>query len=130
MADRVVGVIELFAACNFTAPSYSRRGEGADGVDAAIADAHNRFAGAAVDIKRIVAQNDLLLVHAVETKSHCMRLMGWHLMARDFDRQVSCMGQQRTGGPCSARSCRECSLRGWQPVAFGPVDQSNHYSYQ
>ena len=52
------------AARDFIAPGYIQHGQGDDGVEAVIEDARTRFAGAEVDIKRIIAQDDLVLVHS------------------------------------------------------------------
>ena len=52
------------AARDYIGTTYIQHGAGADGVEAVIEDARTRFVGASVDIKRIVAQDDLVLVHS------------------------------------------------------------------
>jgi len=47
----------------FVAEQYVQHGAGENGRGAVIDDARTRFAGAEVDIKRIIGQNDLVLAH-------------------------------------------------------------------
>ncbi len=55
---------EVARTAEFIAADYIQHGEGEDGVDAVIEDAKTRFAGAEVDIKRLVSTGDLVLVHS------------------------------------------------------------------